>query len=98
MSIATVISEGFGSFGNVNFVVTQGFGSYGGAAGATVIFFSGVSNAGGAVHFQGISRPTIQLADAGGGTYTVTKTHELSGKLKPDSVNRETYLIDGLLP
>jgi len=67
-------------------------------AGSTVVFFTGVSKAAGVTHFQGISRPTIQLEDAGGGTYTVTKTHELSGELNPDSLSRETYLIDGILP
>jgi len=66
--------------------------------GSTVVFFTGVSTAAGVTHFQGISRPTIQLEDAGGGTYTVTKTHELSGELNPDSLSRETYLIDGILP
>jgi len=70
----------------------------GGAAGSTVIIFNGVSMAGGATQFQGISRPTIQLADAGGGTYTVTKTYGAAGKLKPDAVIKETYLIDGELP
>ena len=32
MSASTVVTQGVGSFGNVNFVVTDGFGDYGGAA------------------------------------------------------------------
>ena len=98
MSVATVVTQGFGSFGNVNIVIVDGYGDYGGGAGSTVIFFQGVSTANGVTYFKGVSRPTISLADAGGGTYTVTKTHELSGDLKPDALHRETYLIDGELP
>lgn len=30
MSVGTVITEGFGTFGSVSFVVTQGYGDYGG--------------------------------------------------------------------
>ena len=69
-----------------------------GGGGSTVTFFTGVSVADGVTHFKGISRPTVTLEDAGGGTYTVTKTHELSGEFNPDSLSRETYLIDGELP
>ena|SRR3990167_2554053 len=32
MSVATVITEGFGTFGNNNFVITEGFGDFGGVA------------------------------------------------------------------
>lgn len=35
MSIATVVTEGFGSFGTVNFVPTEGFGDYDGGGTAT---------------------------------------------------------------
>jgi hypothetical protein len=70
----------------------------GGGGGSTVIFFNGVSTAPGVSYHKGISRPTISLADAGGGTYTVTKTHSLSGNLKGDRVSAESYLIDGELP
>ena len=41
MSASTVISEGFGSFGNNNFVVTQGFGDYGGVTPPAVEVASG---------------------------------------------------------
>ena len=69
-----------------------------GAAGSTVLFYQGVSSVNGVTYHKGISRPTIQLADAGGGTYTVTTTGEVSGDLKADSISQETYLIDGDLP
>lgn len=29
MTVATVVSEGFGSFGSIAFIVTEGYGSYG---------------------------------------------------------------------
>lgn len=32
MSIATVVTRGFGSFGSIPFVVTRGYGSYGAPA------------------------------------------------------------------
>lgn len=65
----------------------------------TVLIFNGVSTADGVTHFQGISRPTILLTPcAAPGTYDVNKTYGVSGKLRPDAVIRETYLIDGELP
>ena len=70
----------------------------GASGGSTVQFFTGVSTALGLTYFRGMSRPTVQLSDAGGGTYNVTKTHSVAGDLKPSSVNKETYLIDGELP
>jgi len=91
--IARTVNAAAGSF-----AITGADASFTAGAGSTIVFFTGVSTAAGVTHFQGISRPTIQLEDAGGGTYTVTKTHELSGELNPDSLSRETYLIDGLLP
>lgn len=39
MTVATVITEGYGSFGNANFVITEGYGNY--AAAATAESFSG---------------------------------------------------------
>jgi len=69
-----------------------------GGGGQTVDFFSGVSTANGAVFHKGISRPTIALTPAGGGTYTVTYSSSPSGYFKSDTVNMETYLIDGELP
>lgn len=66
--------------------------------GSAVVFFNGVSMADGASHHQGISRPTVQLTPAGGGTYTVTVEHRISGNLNPGMVNAESYLIDGELP
>ena len=73
------------------------YGSFGGG-GSTVLFYNGVSTANGTTYHQGISRPAIALADAGGGTYTVTKTGAISGYLRPDRVSHESYLIDGQLP
>lgn len=66
-------------------------------AGVIVLFFSGVSRVGGVVQHRGISRPTIQLEDAGGGTHLVTKTHEVYAET-PGSISDTTYLIDGELP
>lgn len=69
----------------------------GGGGGSVVVIFQGISNADGVTNFQGISRPTIVLVDAGGGTYTVTKTHQIYSET-PGSISDTTYLIDGLLP
>lgn len=67
------------------------------ASGSIVLIYSGVSKADGLSQHQGISRPIVQLADAGGGTYTVTKVAGISN-MKADSVTEHTYLIDGDLP
>lgn len=75
-----------------------GLGGDPGTGGSTVVFFRGVSTADGVTNHQGVSKPTIVLTDAGGGTYTVTKTHKPEGNFKADSVSKETYLIDGVLP
>lgn len=69
----------------------------GGGGGSTVIFFSGVSQAGGVSSHQGVSRPNIALTDAGGGKYNVTKTHHPEDFTEA-SVSRITYIIDGELP
>tara|TARA_R110000868_G_scaffold401148_1_gene676469 strand:+ start:277 stop:543 length:267 start_codon:yes stop_codon:yes gene_type:complete len=69
----------------------------GGGGGSTVLFFNGVTMAGGVTRHSGISRPTIKLSDAGGGTYNVVKTHEIYAE-NAGRVSMETYLIDGLLP
>jgi len=68
-----------------------------GGAGSTVLFYNGISKANGVVFFKGISKPNIVLTDAGGGTYTVAKTHQVHN-MKTDSVSDETYIIDGELP
>lgn len=68
-----------------------------GGGGSTVLFFNGVSMVGAVTQHQGVSRPNVTLTDAGGGSYTVTKTHE-EYDFKSDGVNRETYDIDGELP
>lgn len=67
------------------------------AGGSTVLFFNGVSAAGSVTQHGGVSKPNITLADAGGGTYTITKTYSVYD-FKPEGVNRETYKIDGDLP
>jgi len=69
-----------------------------GGGGQTVEKFNGISTANGTIFHKGISRPTVALQDAGGGTYTVTISSSPSGKLKSDCINMETYLIDGELP
>lgn len=63
----------------------------GGGGGSTVVFFNGVSMA---PTFTGVSKKTITLSDAGGGTYNVTKTSTVSDE-KSDSVMKETYTVDG---
>lgn len=69
-----------------------------GSSGVVVIFYNGVSKADGVTYFSGISRPTVALAPAGGGNYTVMVTGSVSGDLRPDRVSHESYLIDGQLP
>lgn len=89
----SVTLTGFSGTGSVGTLTV----SVGGGGGSTVIFFNGVSVAGSVTQHQGVSRPQIALADAGGGTYTVTKTYGQSD-MDADSVRRETYLIDGVIP
>lgn len=85
------------NFFRAQYYAAKFFGAIGGGAGSVVQFFSGISRVGGVVQHRGISRPTIQLADAGGGTYLVTKTHEVYAET-PGSISDTTYLIDGELP
>lgn len=68
-----------------------------GGAGDIVTFFSGISKADGVTQHSGISGPTIQLADAGGGTYNVTITYEIYAETD-DSISDTTYLINGQIP
>lgn len=68
-----------------------------GVGGNTVTIFSGISRANGVTQHQGISSPTFQLTDLGGGQYTVVKEHRPHGEA-PGSISDITYLIDGQLP
>lgn len=62
------------------------WGTIGGGGGVTVTFYSGLSKA----PIPGLSINQITLADAGGGTYTVTVTNTVSQN-KTDSPNYEGY-------
>ena len=67
------------------------------SSGSSVTFFRGLTKAGGIANHRGLSRPTLALVATGGGTYTVTKTHQLHAE-NPGTVSNETYLIDNELP
>lgn len=66
-------------------------------AGSTVQIFNGVVMADGIYQHETISEPFLTLVPAGGGSYTVTKTHEIRSN-KGDADVRETYLVDGKKP
>lgn len=69
----------------------------GGSHGHVVVFYNGLSLAGGLTHHHHLHRPHITLTPAGGGTYNVVTDNTVTD-MKSADVNKETYLIDGALP
>ena len=63
----------------------------GGGGGSVITFFRGISKA---PSFKGVSKITLRLTDAGGGTYTVTRISGVADET--DNIqSSETHLIDG---
>ena len=80
-----------------NVIISGNIPTFGSGGGSVVIFYDGVSMADGVTMHQGLSRPTLSIVSAGGGTYTVTHLSSESD-MNPGILGKETYLIDGNLP